>query len=145
VHDGQHLPPLADESEPLGPWRDESGRRSVHRAAVESLVFAECVAGNGASGSAFASRTGFVTGLAAATAGLSTDFFSGGLAAVEAVLSTASFGVNLAAARPGLSADLLWAGFAAVTGLSMDFIPVAKGIWATGLAGTSRVSVFKLA
>ncbi len=31
VHDGEHLPPLADKSEPLGPGRDESGLRSVHR------------------------------------------------------------------------------------------------------------------
>src|SRR5699024_11446040 len=31
VHDGEDLPPLADESEPLGPGRDESGRRCVHR------------------------------------------------------------------------------------------------------------------
>ena len=51
----------------------------------------------------------------------------------------------MAAARPGLSADLLWAGFAAVTGLSVDFIPVGWDTASTGLAGTSRVSVFKLA
>jgi hypothetical protein len=25
VHDREHLPPLPDQSEPLGPWRDESG------------------------------------------------------------------------------------------------------------------------
>src|SRR3954468_19716632 len=75
VHDGEHLPALPDQTEPLGPWRDESGRWSVHRAAVESLDFTERGADNGASGSAFASRIGFVTGLAATTAGLSTDFF----------------------------------------------------------------------
>ena len=40
VHDGEQLPALADESEPLGPWRDESGRRCVHRSAVEFLGMA---------------------------------------------------------------------------------------------------------
>jgi hypothetical protein len=30
MHYGQDLPPLPDQSEPLGPWRDESGRRGVH-------------------------------------------------------------------------------------------------------------------
>ena len=30
VHDGEDLPPLPDQSEPLGPVRDESGRWCVH-------------------------------------------------------------------------------------------------------------------
>ena len=63
VHDGEQLPALADQSEPLGPWRDESGRRCVHRSAAVSLELPECFAGSGASGSTFAIRTGFVTGL----------------------------------------------------------------------------------
>src|SRR5439155_22872040 len=72
VHDRQQLPALADQSEPLGPWRDESGRRCVHRSAVGSLEVAECLPPSGASGSAFASRTGFVTGFATSITGLST-------------------------------------------------------------------------
>jgi hypothetical protein len=109
------------------------------------LDLPDCLAGNGASGSAFASRTGFVTGFGAASTTLSTDFFGAGLAATEAVFTTGFFGADWAAARPGLSADLDGAGFAAVTGLSVDFVPVASGNEATGLAGTSRVSVFRLA
>ena len=30
MHDGEDLPPLPDQSEPLGPVRDESGRWGVH-------------------------------------------------------------------------------------------------------------------
>jgi hypothetical protein len=30
VHHGEDLTALPDQSEPLGPWRDESGRRCVH-------------------------------------------------------------------------------------------------------------------
>jgi hypothetical protein len=30
MHDGENLPPLPDQSEPLGPVRDESGRWGVH-------------------------------------------------------------------------------------------------------------------
>jgi hypothetical protein len=41
----------------------------------------ECFAGSGASGSTFAMRTGFVTGLVAPTVGLSTDFFEAGFVA----------------------------------------------------------------
>src|SRR6266511_2189973 len=74
VHDREQLASLADESEPLGPLRDESGRRCVHLSAWKSLELPECFAESGASGSTFAIRTGFVTGLADATAGLSTDF-----------------------------------------------------------------------
>ena len=134
VHDREHLPPLPDKSEPLGPGRDESGRRGVHCCCGLSLdVLADRFWGSGASGSFVASRTGFVTGLAVATAGLSTDFFSAG------------FALDLAAARPGLSADFLSTGFAAVTGLSADFRSVGRGVATTGFAGTSRVSVFKLA
>jgi hypothetical protein len=64
-----------------------------------------CFAGSGASGSVFASCTRFVIGLAAATIGLSTDFF--GLAFdAEATVTFAGFtGLDWAAARPGLSAD----------------------------------------
>ena len=54
VHDGEQLAALADQSEPLGPWRDESGRRCVHLSAVRPL---ECFTGSGASGSTFAIRT----------------------------------------------------------------------------------------
>jgi hypothetical protein len=83
VHDREHLPTLADESEPLGPWRDESGGRCVHRPGAESLCgVAGRLSGSGASGSAFAMRTGFVIGWAAARPGLSTDFFLAGFAAV---------------------------------------------------------------
>src|SRR5215208_1485186 len=97
VHDREHLPTLSDQSKPLGPWRDESGRRCVHRSAGESLAdLVEGLPGSGASGSLFASRTGLVIGFAAATAGLSTDFLAAGLAAITAFLVT-----NWAAARPG--------------------------------------------
>ena len=57
VHHGEHLPPLPDKSEPLGPWRDESGLRSVHRPGGEPLGLPACLAGSGASGSFFASST----------------------------------------------------------------------------------------
>ena len=71
------LPPLTDESEPLGPWRDESGRRSVHRSAGSSLVLPECLAGSGASGSIFRKlRPALSSAWPRATAGLSTDFFA---------------------------------------------------------------------
>jgi hypothetical protein len=96
MHDGERLPTLTDESEPLGPGRDESGLRSVHRPVADSLGLPECFSGNGASGSFFATSTRFVIALAAPSAGLSTDFF----AAAEAAEAT------WAAARPGLSADL---------------------------------------
>jgi hypothetical protein len=81
--------------------------------------------GSGASGSFFASRTGFVTGLAASTEALST------------VLG------EWAAARPGLSTDFLIAGFAAVADETVDFTlgaPAARGNLAAGFTGTSRVS-----
>src|SRR6185369_462662 len=118
VHDREHLATLADESEPLGPWRDESGRRSVHWPEAWSLDgFAECFAGSGASGSTFAMRTGFVTGWAAARPGLSTDFLS------------TSF-----AAAAGLSVDF-----------PISWGPAAWGTMAAGFTGTSRVSVLRLA
>jgi hypothetical protein len=75
VHEREQLPALTDESEPLGPWRDESGRRCVHRSVAEPLGLPECFAGSGASGSTFAIRTGFVTGFVIAMIGLSTVFF----------------------------------------------------------------------
>jgi len=53
--------------------------------------------------------------------------------------------LDLAAARPGLSCDPVLAGFAAVTGPSLDFAAVPRGNWVTAFAGTSRVSDFKLA
>jgi hypothetical protein len=82
MHDGEDLPALADQSEPLGPGRDESGRRGVHWPETESFAaFLTGLSGSGASGSAFAIRTGFVMGLAAARPGLSTDFFGAGIAA----------------------------------------------------------------
>src|SRR5262249_58006881 len=99
MHDRQQLATLADESEPLGPWRDESGRRCVHRSAVESLELPECFAGSGASGSALAIRTGFVTGLFDATTGLSTDFCF--------AAAGAFFAGCWAAARPGFAKDLV--------------------------------------
>jgi hypothetical protein len=77
MHHREKLAALADESEPLGPWRDESGGRCVHRSEPVSLaVVLTGLAGSGASGSAFAIRTGFVTGLVRAV-GLSTDFLGG--------------------------------------------------------------------
>ena len=51
------------------------------------------------------------TGLPAASNGLSTDFLS-----------------DLAAARPGLSTAVPCAGFAAVTGRSVDFDPAGRGM-----------------
>ena len=108
------------------------------------MIELECFAGSGASGSVFASRTGFVTDFEAEMVGLSTDFFSACLAGAAAVFA-GSFAVDLAAARPGLSADLDRAGFAAVTGLSADFDSAGRGIWAAVFAGTSRVSVLRLA
>jgi hypothetical protein len=115
VHDGEDLAALADQSEPLGPWRDESGRRGVHW--PETLSFADFLtglSGSGASGSVFARWTCFVIGLAAARPGLSTDFFGAGIAAAT-----------------GLSADFVWVG--------------CRGKAATCVAGTSRVPVFRLA
>src|SRR4029453_136873 len=77
VHHREHLPAVTDESTPLRPWRDESGRRCVHRAWAESLAdLVNGLAGSGASGSIFASCTGFVTAFALATIGLSTDFWA---------------------------------------------------------------------
>src|SRR4051794_40731752 len=140
VHDREQLAALADESEPLGPWRDESGRRCVHLSAVSSLELPECLAGSGASGSSFASLTVFVTGLTNATAGLSTDF----LVATETALATGFLTEGWAAARPGFSADSFFAGFAAAAGLSVE-LAVVWGNATTNRAGTSRVSVFRLA
>src|SRR5205823_6892188 len=140
VHNREQLSALADESEPLGPWRDESGRRCVHLSAVRSLELPECRAGSGASGSSFASRTGFVTVLANATAGLSTDF----LVATETLLGAGFLAAGWAAARPGFSTDSFFAGFAAAAGLSVE-LAVVWGNATTNRAGTSRVSDFKLA
>src|SRR4051812_43673672 len=82
VQDREKLPPLAHQSEPLRPCCDESGRWCVHRAEPASLAgFLSCLPGSGASGSFFARRTVFVTGLAAARSGLSTVFFCAGFAA----------------------------------------------------------------
>jgi len=115
MHDRKDLAPLPDQSEPLGPRRDESGGRCVHRSEPVSLaVVLVGLPGSGASGSAFATRIGFVMGLAAARPGLSTDFF----------------GADLAAAT-GLSVDFVGAGSKA-------------GETANG-AGASRDPVFKLA
>ena len=136
VHDGEDLAPLADESEPLGPWRDESGRRCVHRAGLRVLgLFAGIAcAGSGASGSVFASRTGFVTGLARPRRWL-----------IHRFLGRRWRGF----ARPGLIhgrlagfATDLGAGFAAVAGLAVD-LDGRQGQSTTGFAGTSRVSVFE--
>src|SRR5437868_391055 len=68
VHNGEQLALLPDESEPLGPWRDESGRRCVHRSVADPLGLPECRPGSGASGSTVATRSGFVSGLAETTA-----------------------------------------------------------------------------
>src|SRR5947209_7720056 len=81
-------------------------------------------------------RTGFVTACAVTTLGLSTDFL---LAS-----SAPAFLNGWAAARPGFSTDLLSAGLAAFAGLSVD-VAIAWGNVAIGRAGTSRVSVFRLA
>jgi hypothetical protein len=105
---------------------------------------ADCPAANGASGSVFASWTRFVTGADGVLACLSTVFFAPGAALPSAGLSALRAG-DWAAARPGLSTDLVMAGFAAAAGLSVDFGTVGRGIASTVLAGTSRVSVFKLA
>jgi hypothetical protein len=86
MHHREKLAALADESEPLGPWRDESGRRCVHRSAVESFGVPERRPGSGASGSTFAIRTGFVTGLVRGAVGLSTDFLG-----VAETVAAASF------------------------------------------------------
>jgi hypothetical protein len=83
--------------------------------------------------------------LGAASALLSTDFFSAILAGAGAAFAADFSGFDWAAARPGLSTDLEETGFAAVTGLFVDFVSAAWGNAATDLAGTSRVSVFKLA
>ena len=97
----------------------------------------------------FRKTNGFCHRLGSGQRALIHRFLFGGLAAAEATFAVTIFGpalpTDLAAARPGLSTDCVGAGFAAVTGLSVDFVPVAKGNRATGLAGTSRVSVFKLA
>ena len=103
VHYGKHLPPLTDKSEPLGPLRDESRLRSVHRAVGSSLGLPGCLAGSGASGSFFASWTCFVIGFAAPSAGLSTDFFCRRRTDPGRDCRL----LDLAAARPGLSADLI--------------------------------------
>src|ERR1051326_4878932 len=92
----------------LGPWRDESGCRCVHRPVCRSLealvrvLLGECLSGNGASGSIFARRIGLVTGVAAATIGLSTVFEC------------------WAAARPGLYTAFLIASLAVAAGFSVD-------------------------
>ena len=83
-------------------------------------------------------RTGLVTGRSATTGGLSTDF----LAAAWTGLVAGFFG--WAAARPGFPTDGFFAGFAAETGLSVD-IAVVRGNATTNRAGTSRVSVLRLA
>jgi hypothetical protein len=115
MHDREDLAAPPDQSEPLGPWCDESGGRCVHRSETVSLaVVLAGLPGSGASGSVFAIRTGFVMGLAAARPGLSTDFF----------------GADFAAAT-GLSVDFVGAGSNA-------------GETANG-AGASRDPVFKLA
>jgi len=108
---------------------------------MESLDLPECLSGSGASGSTFASWTRFVTGLAAVAGALSTDFFG----PAESALARGFEAGDLAAARPGLSADLDGAGFAAVTGLSVDLSAAGRDMAGTASAGTSRVSVFKLA
>jgi hypothetical protein len=157
VHQREQLATLADESEPLGPWRDESGRRCVHRSVAEPLELPECFAGSGASGSTFAIRTGFVTGFVVAMIGLSTDFLgadlavagfaagcmSDGLFALASALS-AGFVFAWAAARPGFATDLSFAGLAAVAGLSV-VLEAVGGNTAAVRARSSRVSVFKLA
>ncbi len=77
VHHRQNLPSLPDKSEPLGPRRDESGCRCVHRAVPKSLVFFDlAAAGSGASGSTLAVRIGFVTGFTSAARVLSPAFLS---------------------------------------------------------------------
>jgi hypothetical protein len=104
MHDGEHLPPLTDESEPLGPGRDESGLRCVHRSVAETLVLTECFSGSGASGSTFAIWARFVIALGVPSAALSTDFFDA--SAVWTAAACALLPRDWAAARPGLSADL---------------------------------------
>src|SRR3954449_9411129 len=139
VHNGEHLAALADESEPLGPWRDESGRRCVHRSAAIPLEVPECLAGSGASGSTFAMRTGFVTALAETSAGLSTDLLGTGFGAsafLTAGLSVLLFSADWAAARPGLTGDLLDAGLAVVAGLSAE-LAIVWGNVTIVRAGTS--------
>src|SRR6186997_49869 len=88
MHHCKNLAPLADKAKPLGPGCDESGRRCVHRAVPESLVvfFKLAFTGSGASGSTLAIRTGFVTGLDAASTFLSPAFF-----AVAAGFASAGF------------------------------------------------------
>src|SRR6185369_9759964 len=121
VHDGEQLAALADQSEPLGPWRDESGRRCVHLSAAISLEWPECFAASGASGSTFAIRTGLVTACAVTTGRLSTDFLAA---------ACTGFGAGFlgwAAARPGFTTDLTCAGLADVAGLFSVDLAVVRG------------------
>ena len=136
VHDGEHLPPLADQSEPLGPWRDESGRRCVHRAAPVSLALPECLAGSGASGSFFAMRDRLCHRLGRDERRLIHRFLrrrTGGLR------------------RPGLGgreARLIHGRLGRLcrrNRLVRGLLAVAGGNVTTDRAGTSRVSVFRLA
>ena len=111
VHDRQHLAPLPDEAEPLGPWRDESGRRCVHRSVPESwrsprMAWPEAAP----AGRPSARRTGFVTGVARQGAS-STAFLAGsgdrlvrpalaaGWAAASADFSTTAWWRGLPACR----------------------------------------------
>lgn len=97
-----------------------------------------CLAGSSASGSTFAIRTGLVTVRAVTTAGLSTDF----LAAIFTGTSAGFF--DWAAARPDFTAVVDWAGLADVAGFSVDRA-IVWGNATIDRAGTSRVSVFRLA
>ena len=99
------------------------------------------------------SLTGLVTVRAVTSAGLSTDFLitvctriCAGLAGL-ATATGSGFRTGIldwAAARSGFTADLGCAGLADVAGLSAD-LAVVRGNATTDRAGTSRVSIFKLA
>ena len=113
--------------------RSRSGRGATRAGAVRSSVGGDdpwvcpnACAGSGASGSTFASRTGFVIGFAAATACLSTDFLGDALAADAAAGFSGRDGPawlrDWPAFRAGFAVE---AGLAAVAGLSASFEHVA--------------------
>ena len=134
VHDGEHLPPLTDKSEPLGPWRDESGRRCVHRpgrSSLDDLAWTMLVRKRSKRIDLRKREPALSPAWPCARTGLSTDFFA----------------PAWAAARPGLSADFFGCRLRRrnrlVRGLGAGRRLGRHA--ATGFAGTSRVSVFRLA
>ena len=143
VHHGENLPPLPDKSEPLGPWRDESGRRCVHRAGCSPWNFPglAMLLRKRSKRIIFRKPNRLCHRPGRAVVGLSTDFFE----RLAAAARPAIYPRRLGGREARLIHELLGAGFAAVTGLAVDLEPAAWGEVATGFDGTSRVPVFKLA